>query len=515
MSNRWNAALAAGLNSALELRAYSSRLLGADPTLVLHGGGNTSVKGTWTRDDGTAVPCLHVKGSGADLAHVVAADFTPLALDPARALLDGPSLADDAFVAALTPLILRPGAPRPSIETLLHAALPASHVEHTHADNVLAVINTDAGSAIARTVFGDLAPMVPFRYSGFDLALACAEVFARDATDRTIGLTLAFHGVVAFGDDARTSYDNMLLLAQRAEDHLRAKGAWNLVRGAAATLGATDAVAMARLRLQLSSLAGFPQVLARDDDPEVMGFVGRGDLAAIALHGPPTPQHAVFTKRLPLLGQDADGYARDYREYLAAFAPPGIAPHRLPDPAPRVILDPRLGLVGAGIDVRHAGITVEVYRHDIDIISRASAHDRYRSLPPDQVLAGEIHYGGFERRRRATAVTDAPLLGAIVLVIGDNEAAGACAAACRAAGADVFVRPPAVDLAAVAVDIALAHGGPDLIAGAANGTIVPDVVAALFAQSPFALAPGASRLPTHRHLCANPSMAMLVPELSA
>ena len=515
MPNRWNPALAAGFDSALELRAYSSRLLGADPTLVLHGGGNTSVKGTWARADGSTIPCLHVKGSGADLARVVATDFTPLALEPARALLDGPSLTDDAFIAALAPLVLRPDAPRPSIETLLHAALPASHVEHTHSDNVLALVNTDAGSAIARAVFGDLAPVVPFRHSGFDLARACADVFARDATDRTVGLILAFHGVVAFGNDAQASYDNMLRLAQLAEDYLRGKGAWDLTRTAAVVLDATDALALARLRRSLSAIAGFPLVLARDDDPEVMGFVGRDDLPDIALQGPPTPQHSIFTKRVPMIGRDADGYAHAYRAYLQTAAPPGTEPHRLPDPAPRVALDRRLGLVGAGIDARHAAITTEVYRHDIDIISRASAHDRYRALPPGQVLAGEIHYGGFERRLRLAAATHAPLLGAIVLVVDGGAHAAACATALRHAGADVFVQPPTDDLATAAIDLALAHGGLDLIAGAEPGSIVPDIIAALFEQSPFSPAPGATRLPSHDHVIGGRSVAPLVPGRSA
>ena len=515
MSNRWNPALAAGFDSALELRAYSSRLLGADPALVLHGGGNTSVKGTWARADGSTIPCLHVKGSGADLAGVVATDFTPLALEPARALLDGPSLTDDAFIAALAPLVLRAYAPRPSIETLLHAALPASHVEHTHSDNVLALVDTDAGSAIARAVFGDLAPVVPFRHSGFDLARACADVFARDATDRTIGLILAFHGVVAFGNDAQASYHNMLRLAQLAEDYLRGKSAWDLTRAAAVVLDATDALALARLRRSLSAIAGFPLVLARNDDPEVIGFVGRDDLSDIALQGPPTPQHSIFTKRVPMLGRDADGYAHAYRGYLRTAAPPGTEPHRLPDPAPRVALDRRLGLVGAGIDARHAGITVEVYRHDIDIISRASAHDRYRALPPGQVLAGEIHYGGFERRLRSAAATHAPLMGAIVLVVDGGAQAAACATALRDAGADVFVQPPGDDLAAAAIDLALAHGGLDLIAGAEPGTIVPDIIAALFEQSPFRPAPGATRLPSHDHVLGSPSIALLIPRQPA
>lgn len=495
MSNRWNPAVAAGLTSALDLRAYSSRLLGADPALVMHGGGNTSIKQDWITPDGDTIPCLYVKGSGADLALVTAADFTPLALHPARALLDGPPLADDAFIEALAPLVLRPGAPRPSIETLLHAALPATHVEHTHSDNVLALVNTEASAAVVRKVYGKHAPLVPFRHSGFELARACADVFAREATRETIGLILAFHGAVAFGNDAKTSHDNMLLLAQLAETYLRARGAWDLPRAAAPSLDAGDGLALARLRLHWSGLAGFPLVLARSADAEVMGFVTRDDLPALALQGPPTPQHAIFTKRIPLLGRDASRYAADYRTYLADHAPTDTPAGRLPDPAPRIMLDERFGLVGAGIDAHHARITVEVYRHDIDIVSRASAHDHYRSLPPADVLAGEIHYGGFERRRRASAASDAPLLGAIVLVLGDVAPAAACAARLRAAGASVIERPGTDDFERTALDVALTFGGLDLIVAPVPIVPVPDLLRALFDLSPFDLAPGGSRVP--------------------
>ena len=512
MSNRWNPTFVAGLQTELDVRAYTSRLLGDDPALVLHGGGNTSLKGWWKRADGAAVRCLYVKGSGADLARVEPADFTPVALDPARALLDGPALADDAFMAALAPLVLRPGAPRPSIETLMHAVLPASHVEHTHADNVLALVNTESGERIARAVFGERAPLVPFRHSGFELARACADVFAQAATDATIGLVLAFHGVVAFGNDAESSYRNMLCLAQQAEDHLRDRGAWDLPRAVAPALNESDALDLARLRRTLSAIAGFPLVLVRDNVPTVMGFVTRNDLAEVALQGPPTPQHSVFTKRLPCLGLDVARYAAEYREYLTSAAPAGMAPARLPDAAARVVLDRRLGMIGAGLDCRNAGVTAQVYRHDIEIVSRANAHDRYLALPPDQVLAGEIHYGGFERKRRAAAATVEPLLGALILVLDDGDDANACAHACRHAGADVFVRPASRDLRAIVLELALAHGGVDLIASAKPLATVPDAIGAILEQSPFAPAAGAARVLSHRDLQAN-AMQVLTPVL--
>ncbi|MEO8040705.1 MAG: hypothetical protein ABI794_18200, partial [Betaproteobacteria bacterium] len=142
----------------------------------------------------------------------------------------------------------------------------------------------------------------------------------------------------------------------------------------------------------------------------------------IALQGPPTPQHAVFTKRLPLLGRDVPRYAHDYRAYLTRFGPPSTPARLLPDPAPRIVLDPEFGLVAASVDARNARITADIYRHDIRIISRASAHDRYVSLDPDAVLLAEIHYGGFDRQLRARAAQDLPLLGRIALVLSDSQA---------------------------------------------------------------------------------------------
>lgn len=434
----WDPSAAAACRSELELRAYSSRLLGSDAELVLYGGGNTSLKGSWTTADGLTVPCLFVKGSGADLAQVDVADFTPIALDEARALLDAAELDNAGLMAALAPITLCARAPRPSIETLLHAAIPHRYVEHTHADSILAIANTRSGRALCARVFGERAPVVPFRHSGFDLAKVCAATHRAEATATTIGLILEFHGVVAFGDDARTSYENMLRLVDRAECYLRSRDAWTLPERRPSPVGYPDALALAGLRRELSLAAGFPMVLAVDRSATTMGFVTREDLAALALQGPPTPQHAVFTKRVPMLGRDVTAYVATYREYLAAAGGDAFDASMLPDPAPRIVLDPTWGLVGASVDAAHAAMAREVYLHDIAIISRASMHDRYVSLPPAAILLAEVHYGGFERTLRARVPRELPLLGIVVLLRAGTGAA-ALAAALLDAGAAVVL----------------------------------------------------------------------------
>lgn len=390
MHSLWNEAAAQRHATPLALRAYTSRLIGSDPELVLHGGGNTSLKTAGT---------LYIKGTGADLAAVREEHFTALDLDRLRELLDDPELSDGERMRRVDACKHSPQSAKPSIETLLHAALPHPHVEHAHADAVLAVANVENCEATCAEVFGELAPVVPYRHSGAALARACRDVFETKATGNTIGLILAFHGVVAFGGSARESYANLLRLVGRAEDWLRSRNAWLLPMADAVK---TDIAAAERLREAASALAGFPLAMRVMNTPEILAFTRRSDLATVARQGPPTPQHAIYTKRVPLIGADLDTYAADYLAYLQQTL--GDT-HCNMDAAPRIALDPAFGLCAFGVNEHYAGIAAEIYRHDIAIISRASAHGRYRSASAEDIARAELEYGGFEQRVRLAQTT--------------------------------------------------------------------------------------------------------------
>ncbi len=388
MKPAWDEAIAQRCDSALALRAYTSRLIGGDPALVLHGGGNTSLK-----LDGT----LHIKGTGSNLADVREQDFTAMDLAALHALLADDSLSDAELMRRIDGCKRMPAALKPSIETLLHAALPCAFVEHAHADAVLAVANVAQGMDACAAAFGNCAPVVPYRHSGAALARACKSVFEREATADTIGLILAFHGVVAFGDTARDSYDNLQRLVGMAECHLRKHAA------AAATdpLPAPrdpDLAAAERLRSAASSVAGHPLAMTVVCTPETLAFAQRPDLAVISQQGPPTPQHAIFTKRVPLIDGDVAAYAARYRAYLKHTLG-GAAEGRI-DTAPRIALDPRFGLCAFGVNAHYAGIAAEIYLHDIDIIARASTHGDYRAAGGHDIARAELEYGGFELRVR-------------------------------------------------------------------------------------------------------------------
>lgn len=407
MNNLWNDEEAAHYRTDLALRAYTSRLLGGEKALVMYGGGNTSIK---FRENGEDI--LYIKGSGADLAHVTEKDFSPVRLAAVLPLIERDAMSNVEMSAQLRAALVNPQAPRPSIETILHAILPFQWVEHTHADSVLAVANTTHSERHIREAFGDAVVIVPYHHSGFELAKACHEAFSRDATEKTIGMVLMNHGIFAFGASARESYECMITLVARAEDYLKSHGAWDIPLLFPPTAPTQNhplpqagegweeggILALAALRRDISHTAGFPLLITVSSNLMSLAYAHRPDLASLSQRGPATPQHAVFTKRVPMLGRNVTSYAADYRRYLEANAPEK-ADH-LPDTAPRIVLDPEWGLIAAGVTAFYADAATEIYRHSVEIQSRAEALEAYASLSPGEVLAAEIEYGGFEQTIR-------------------------------------------------------------------------------------------------------------------
>ena len=317
----------------------------------------------------------------------------------------------------------------------MHALLPWRFVEHTHADAILAIVDAYDGPRIAAQLFGDLAPLVPFHPSGFTLAKACDEVYRRHATARTIGLILLNHGVIAFGRDARESYENMLVLVTRAENYLASRGAWNLPSDPRPF--SWRPANIAHLRARLCAAAGHPLLLAAQEGPHWQAFARRPDLHALCAAGPATPQHAVFLRARVLAGRDIDAFSRDYATAVHETHPrieqeaPGF------DFAPRAIIDCEFGAWVAGINPPYLRMAQDIAQHDLEIKTRACGHDRYAGLPVAANIEAEIHYGGIERRLRASGDGDTRLLGEAVLVRTASRAEALCTAYAEA-GAGVF-----------------------------------------------------------------------------
>ncbi len=377
VDNLWNDDEAERFPGDLGLRVYTSRLLGRDKSLVLHGGGNTSVKARERNLFGEEEDILYVKGSGWDLETIEAEGFAPVRLGPAQRLATLPRLSDPEMVNELRTSMTRASAPTPSVEAILHAVLPYKYVDHTHADAVVTVTNTPDGEARVREIWGGSVVIIPYVMPGFDLARLCAERFPAEAGPETVGMVLMNHGIFSFGATARESYDRMIELVRQAEEYLEARGAWAL--GPFPEVSESpDPFGIAKLRHDLSKAAGFPMVLAIHRDARSLAFARREDVGRVSQQGPATPDHVIRTKRLPLVGRDVEAYVRAYHEYFE-HAQASQAKTML-DPAPRVVLDPELGLATAGRTVKDAAITAEIYQHTMDVIERAERLGGWQAL---------------------------------------------------------------------------------------------------------------------------------------
>src|SRR5882724_11324999 len=271
MRSLWNDLEAREFQGDLGLRVYTSRLLGRDKSLVLHGGGNTSVKIREKNLFGEEETILYVKGSGWDLETIEPQGFSPVRLAHVLRLAELPSLSDPEMVNQLVTHMLKAAAPAPSIETILHGLMPQKFVDHTHADAVLSVTNTKDGERRIREIYGKRCVVIPYLIPGFDLAQLCAREFKRQSTPETVGMVLLNHGIFSFGETARESYERMIELVTLAEKYLESKRAWSVTPKDFAS-GTVDANAQTALRRKLSDIAGSPLILKTVTNERTLAF---------------------------------------------------------------------------------------------------------------------------------------------------------------------------------------------------------------------------------------------------
>lgn len=437
MKSLWNDQEAARLdNDPLKLRVYSSRLLGREADLVLHGGGNTSVKATVTDLLGDTREVLYVKGSGWDLATIEAPGFAPVKLDTLQRLARLEELSDTDMVSMQRAAMTDPAAPNPSVEAILHAVIPFNYVDHTHADAVITVTNTEGGEARIKEIYGDRVIVISYVMPGFILARTVRDL-TRDVDWNTVeGMILLNHGIFTFHDDAKESYHRMIRLVHAAEEYIRAQGAMTLATSAA---GAVDPVTLAKIRKQVSGKAGRPMIARLDNSEEARGFADLDQVSAIATRGPMTPDHVIRTKRIPWIidtGETAelDAYEEAYRQY---FETNQVACLTCLDPAPRWAVWPGQGVIGFGKSDRDARIVADINAHTLRCIQYGEGLGGWKALPADKIF--EVEYWELEQAKlKKAGGTGAPLAGKIALVTGAAGGIGkACVDALSAQGACV------------------------------------------------------------------------------
>jgi short-subunit dehydrogenase/ribulose-5-phosphate 4-epimerase/fuculose-1-phosphate aldolase len=436
MQSLWDEQEAAAYQSDLALRVYTSRLLGRDSSLVLHGGGNTSVKLQRKNILGQNEDILYIKGSGWDLVSIEEAGFAPVRMPHLLELVKLDHLSDPQMVNELKTQMILSSAPSPSVETLLHAALPYKYVDHTHADAVVTITNTSNGLERIKQIYGDQVVIIPYVMPGFDLAKLCAKQFALEASEKTIGMILMNHGIFSFGDTAKQSYQRMIELVSLAENYLQQHQAWTIERKTISDQDVSLSLNLAKLRKEISKAAGMPVIITRNGDSKSLAFAQREDIAQISQQGPATPDHVIRTKRLPMLGQDVDSYVKNYQAYFAKYSPSAREPKTMLDPAPRIIIDPQLGVCAVGLGSNDAAIAADIYDHTIDIIERSTALGGYQALPVKDLF--DMEYWELEQAKLKTSSQVPPLKGEIALVTGAASGIGkACVQSLLKRGAAV------------------------------------------------------------------------------
>lgn len=496
VSNEWDEAEAAKARTTLEQVLLASHLLGANRALANFGGGNTSAKGTTTDHVGRQVAAIWVKGSGSDLATMSSRDFTALRLDEILPLFEHDELSDEDMVAHLARCQIDPAAPRSSIETLLHAFIPAAHVHHTHPDAINVIACSREGRRLAEDCFGDAAAWIEYVRPGFALAKQVGEVVRANPGLRLV--ILAKHGLVVWGDTAREAYERTLEVCNQAAEFVNARTVGAQRFGGISDLAQPldESNRLGVLRAALPALRGavssaHSKLLLTDVSAAACELVDSVDGERVATIGAACPDHLVHTKRVPMwvsydpasdtfdaltqrIVDGAERYRRDYVSYFEANAGAGDV---MSDPDPRVVLIQNVGLVAVGRTAKAVRISRDLYHRAIEVMAGAQAISEFVSLTEAESFA--IEYWPLELYKLSLRPKPGELQGKVAVVTGAAGGIGRAVLDVLSGAGAVVV---ALDLDGEGAAQAVEHLGDSGLAAAGDVT-AEDSVADAFAAT--------------------------------
>ena len=442
MKSRWSEADAKeciehyareGINSDIAIRTYTTRILGQEPRLVLHGGGNTSVKTIMIDPLGKEYEVLCVKGSGWDMGVIEPAGLPAVQLQPLAELADMESLSDEELVASQRRMLIDPYAPNPSIEAVLHAIVPHKHVDHTHADAIISLSNQPNGKEIIRDLFPDTT-IIPYVMPGFVLSKVCRQALLKEVNSKH--MILMNHGIFTYHDDPRQAYDDMINMVDMAEKRLE-RGRVKVFSGIElpSNLASLDKVApVIRGALALDTqIEGRPNrwILDHRSSDQVIEFVNGQNVSDYAVRGNAAPDHSIRIKRFGAVmpcpaADDMDSFAEGVKKAVKKFAVEYEAYfHRnnsrhngglkMLDPVPRVIYVPGIGLFGVGRTAKEAAICADIAEATVNVITKAEGIGQFVALPEEDLF--DIEYWSLEQAKLAKTV-EQPLSRQVAIVTG-------------------------------------------------------------------------------------------------
>jgi rhamnulose-1-phosphate aldolase/alcohol dehydrogenase len=445
-----------GVNVDLAVRTYTTRLLGSDPKMVLHGGGNTSVKTTVKDQLGEDVDVICIKGSGWDMGVIEPAGLPAVKLEPLRKLRKLDKLSDEDMVNFQRINLLDSSAPNPSVETLLHAFLPHKFIDHVHSTAVLALTDQPDNKALVQEVYGDRVAYVPYTIPGFALAKSVADVF--DKNPGVEGLVLLQHGIFTVGDTAQQAYGRMIEFVTMAEERLgrqRKQLAQAKLPSNIASLPEIAPILRGAVAIEKNPMAGTAkrQLLDFRTNAQILNYVNGAELSRYSQVGVVTPDHTIRTKNWPVIvpvpeAGKLDEWANDVREAVDAYvaryhryfednnAKSPVKKKEL-DPLPRVILVPGVGMFGVGGSAKDAAIAADIAENAVAVITDAEAMGEYRSISDYDMF--EVEYWSLEQAKLGKS-NEKSLARQVAVITGGGSGIGAATARAMAKeGAEVAI----------------------------------------------------------------------------
>jgi len=445
-----------GVNADLAVRTYTTRLLGSDPRLVLHGGGNTSVKTSMKDMLGEDVEVICIKGSGWDMGSIEPAGLPAVRLAPLRKLRKLDKLSDEDMVNFQRINLLDSASPNPSVETLLHAFLPHKFVDHTHSTAVLALTDQPDNQALVREVYGDRVAYVPYTIPGFALAKSVADVF--DKNPGVEGLVLLQHGIFTVGENAEQAYSRMIEFVSMAEERLgrqRKTIAQGKLPAKIASLPEIAPILRGAVAIEKNALAGSAkrQILDFRTNAAILSYVNGAELSRYSQIGVVTPDHTIRTKNWPLVvpapeagklevwagevREAVDAFVARYHRYFATNNEKSSVKKKELDPLPRVILVPGVGMFGVGASAKDAAIAADIAENAIAVITDAEAVGEYRSISDFDMF--EVEYWSLEQAKLGKS-NEKSLARQVAVITGGGSGIGAATAKAMAReGAEIAI----------------------------------------------------------------------------
>ncbi len=424
-------------NADLAMRTYTSRLIGQEEDLVLHGGGNTSVKSEITNLLGDPCQVLFIKGSGWDLGTIEPQGFPALDLKYLQRLRSLAQLSDEEMVNQFHTHMLDSSAPGPSIETLVHAFLPHKFIDHTHADSIVTLTNMEQPEALLKEVLGEKIGILPWIMPGFPLSKKVVALYEQQPNIEAI--ILLNHGIFTFGETGEKAYSRMIHYVSLAEDYIASRRAPNIPADSAAgkqvQLSANLLLPLLRGALTTCDAASFqPFYLELRQTPEILDCLQENDARSRYESGVLTPDHVIRTKNAPLwLAPEANNeesitrtiqfeltaYESAYRNYFQQQVRDKGVKRTCLDTKPRVILVPGLGLITCGHTEKAAKIAGDIAVHTLLAKQKGRSIAPYKELAPAHIF--DMEYWSLEQAKLGKG-SSLPLAGQVALVTGGGGA---------------------------------------------------------------------------------------------